>query len=100
MDLSLVIIGTVVTEKSERLKAEARTHVLQVADKATKVDVKNALKKFYDIDVEQVRMLRIAPKTRQIGRRGTMEKRHRSKRALVKLTAKSKPLDIASFKTS
>ena len=100
MELSQVIIGQVVTEKSERLKMQTRkTYTLVVSPLATKIDVKNALKKFYDIDAETVRIIRTRPKTRAFGRGKTMEKRHRSKKALVTLGAKSKALDIASFKT-
>ena len=98
MDLSQVIIGQVVTEKSERLKVQPRkVHTILVAPKATKVDVKNALKKYYDVDAESVRMIRVRPKTRTIGRGRSMEKRHRSKKAMVTLAAKSKNLDIATF---
>lgn len=101
MELSQVILGPVVTEKAERMKAQAnRTHVLRVSDGATKIDVKNALKKFYDIDAKQVRMLRVAPKSRTFGRGKSMQKRHRSKRAIVTLGEKSKNLDLSSFKNS
>ncbi len=101
MDLTRVIIGPVVTEKAERLKAEARhTYTLHVADAATKIDVKNALRRFYDLDVESVRMIRVRSKERPMGRGITMEKRHSFKKALVTTKLKSKALDLASFKTA
>lgn len=101
MELSQVILGPVVTEKAERMKtAASKTYVLRIADAATKIEVKDALKKFYDLDVTQVRVLRTVPKTRAFGRGGVMQKRHRSKRAMVTLSQKSKSLDLSSFKNS
>src|SRR5438874_1391692 len=100
MDLTHVIIGPVVTEKSERLKAgvtgksgkTTHTYTLQVHHGATKVDIGRALEKFYDIKVRKVRILWVRPKVRQLGAGGVMEKRHLSKRALVTLTESSKAL--------
>ena len=100
MDLSQVIIGQIVTEKSETLKAASKTYTLKVAPKATKVDVKNALRKFYDVDVTSVRVMRTTPKSRRFGRGNTMETRARFKKALVTLAPKSKALDLATFKAS
>ena len=58
MDLSRVIVGPIVTEKSERLKAGThRTYTMHIASEATKVDVKNALKRHYELDVTSVRVI-------------------------------------------
>ncbi len=98
MDLSRIIIGPVVTEKAERLKAgDVHTYTLHVAPHATKIDVKNALKTFYDIDVAAVRIIKTQPKVRDLGAGRTMEKRHAFKKALVTLAKKSKALDISAF---
>ena len=99
MHLSSVIIGPVVTEKAERLKA-VHTYVLKVRSEATKVDLKNALRQFYDVEVASVRVLRTTPKVRIVGQGTVMEKRHRSKRMIVRLTKKSKPLDLSTFRAS
>ena len=99
MDLTRIILGPVVTEKAERQKAEARrTYTILVAPHATKVDIAHALERFYDVDVTSVRIAWVRPKRRTLGA-GTMEKRHRHKKALVTLAPKSKALDLASFKT-
>ena len=58
MDLSRIIIGPVTTEKSERQKVH-RTYTLTVHPAATKVDVQNALKRQYDVDVASVRLIRV-----------------------------------------
>lgn len=99
MDLSSIIIGPVVTEKAEAMKTKG-TYVLHVHPSATKIDVKNALRRFWDIDVASVRVMRIQPKSRVIGPGKVMEKRHRSKRMIVTLAKKSKALDITAFRTS
>lgn len=100
MELTRIILGPIVTEKAEGLKASEthRTYTMQVAASATKVDVKNALKRFYDLDVASVRVINTRPKSRSIGK-GSMEKRHRMKKMLVTLAKGSKALDFTSFKT-
>jgi large subunit ribosomal protein L23 len=96
MHLSSVIIGPVVTEKAERLKADG-TYVIRVKPEATKVDVKNALRKYYDVEVTSIRVLRTLPKYRTVGQSQIMEKRHRQKRMIISLAKKSKPLDLSNF---
>lgn len=99
MDLSLLILGPIVTEKTERLKM-ARTYTIKVRNEATKVDVKNALTKFYGVSVASVRVLRTTTKRRATGAGKFMTKRHPSKRMLVTLTEKSSALDFSKFKVS
>ncbi len=99
MDLSRVIIAPVVTEKAERLKAgdKVHTYTLRVDPAATKIDVKNALKTFFDVEVTKVRIIKTQAKRRDLGAGKMMEKRHAFKKALVTLSAKSKALDISAF---
>ena len=98
MDLSRVILGPIVTEKAERLK-ENRTYTIRVAPRATKVDVINALGKYYDVQATSVRSMRTNTKTRRVGRGRTISKRPSFKKVMVTLSSKSKPLDIANFKS-
>jgi large subunit ribosomal protein L23 len=97
MDLSRVILGSLLTEKAERQKA-SRTLTLKVAPEATKVDVKAALRRFYDTDAANVRVIRVRNKMRASGRGGQMEKRAAYKKALVTLKPEGKIPDLASFK--
>ena len=99
MDLTSVITGSVLTEKSERLKA-ARTYTLRIAQGATKLEVRQALKKLYDVDVEGVHVLRVRPKRRLLGSGRVMEKRHGWRKALVTLREGSRALDLASFRAN
>jgi large subunit ribosomal protein L23 len=99
MELSQVILGPVVTEKAERLKAmgPCHTYSLEVHPKATKIDVKKALTRYYDVSIEKVRIVKVAGKSRMIQTGGSMEKRKAFKKALVSLAPKSKPLDLSTF---
>ncbi|MFH0851516.1 MAG: 50S ribosomal protein L23 [Candidatus Peregrinibacteria bacterium] len=99
MDYSRTILGPVVTEKAERLKAADRhAYTLWVDKSATKVDVKAALEHFYDIDVASVRVMRTLSKSRSFGAAQTMVKRAAMKKVIVTLKSKSKSLDLVSFK--
>jgi large subunit ribosomal protein L23 len=96
MELTRVILGPVVTEKSELLKQE-RTYALKVDPAATKVDVKNALRTYFGVEAGSVRVMRVGSKTRAIGVR-TITKRKPFKKVFVTLTKDSKSLDLAKFK--
>ena len=98
MELSQVVIGPVVTEKAERMKGLNRTYTIRVAPRSTKVDVSNALTKYYDVEVTSVRVMRMPSKTRAVGRGKVITKRKPFKKVMVTLSKKSKPLDIANFK--
>lgn len=97
MDLSRVILGPIVTEKAERLKVAGKTYTIKVAPNATKIEVKQALKEFYDIDASSVRVMRMRGKARLIGQGRVMEKRHPIKKMMITLASGSKGLDLAAF---
>lgn len=97
MDLSHIILGPLVTEKTERLKRK-RTYGIRVAGGVTKIDIKRALHTLYDVEVQHVRALWVQRKWRSLSGGRRMEKRQRVRKALVTLTPKSKPLDLTSFK--
>jgi len=98
MNLSRVIVGPVATEKAERLKGVNRTHTIRVAPKATKIEVRNALSRYYDVEVTSVRSMRCPGKVRLYGRGQYLTKRKPFKKVMVTLAEKSKELDIANFK--
>ncbi len=102
MDLARIILGPVVTEKAERLKAEGarRTYTMKVAPEATKVEIARALERFYDVKVAAVRVIWARGKSRLLGAGRAMEKRHPSRKALVTLAPGSRALDLAAFRTT
>ncbi len=97
MELSRIILGPVVTEKAERLKSAGRTYTIRVAPQATKIDIAAAIKKYYDVDVTSVRVMRTTGKARVAGGGKEIQKRKPFKKVMVTLGEKSKSLDIASF---
>lgn len=99
MDLSRVIVGQIVTEKTERLKG-VRAYTVQVNPDATKIEIDQALRTFFGVEPTSVRVMRVRPKARLVGPNRIFTKRHRSKKAVVTLSKDSKPLDIAHFKAS
>ena len=99
MNLSRVIVGTLVTEKTERLKGQ-RSYTVQVSPEATKVDIARALITHFGVEPVSVRIILVRPKTRVVGAGKTITKRHRSKKAVVTLAKDSKPLDLTTFKTT
>ncbi|HLD08202.1 MAG TPA: 50S ribosomal protein L23 [Candidatus Peribacterales bacterium] len=96
MDLTRIILGQIVTEKAERQKA-GRIYTLRVHPRASKVDVKNALRQHYGVDAEGISMMHLRAKKRDIGRGKSIEKRSQSKRAIVLLSKDSKALDLSSL---
>lgn len=101
MSYARVILGPVVTEKAERMKAaERHTYTLWAEKSATKIDVKSALEHLYDVQVDAVRVMRTKSKKRSFGAGQTMVKRPSQKKVLVTLRPKSKPLDLSTFKHS
>lgn len=99
MELTRVILGPIVTEKSEVMKQQTKTYALKVSKDATKVDVKNALRKYFDVEVSSVRAVRVGTKTRMAGAQ-SITKRKPYKKMFVTLTKKSKNLDLAQFKVA
>ena len=99
MDLSRVILGSVITEKAERLKV-GRSYTLMVHPDATKIDVMNALRTFFNVEPTSVRVMLTRGKSRMIGGGRSFTKRHPGKKAVVTLNEKSKGLDLAQFKVS
>ncbi|MDD4628200.1 MAG: 50S ribosomal protein L23 [Candidatus Peribacteraceae bacterium] len=98
MNFARTILGPVVTEKAERLKAQPKhTYTLFVNKNATKVDVRAAIEHFYDVKVEKVRVMKTKSKSRPFGNAQTMQKRASMKKVLVTLTKKSKALDLTTF---
>ena len=71
----------------------------RVNSAATKIDVKKALKRFYDLDVTSIRVMRVRGKSRMLAAGKTLTKRHPHKKVLVTLAPKSKALDLAQFKS-
>ena len=77
-----VIVSPVITEKST-LVSEANQIIFNVAPKATKKEIKDAIETLFKVKVEKVRTLNYLGKSRRVGR--TLGQRPRWKKAYVTL---------------
>lgn len=93
MNLSHVIVGPVVTEKSMHTVDSIGAHSLYVHEDASKGDVRSALKKFYGVDVSGITVSKLPTKTRVRGKHGPQIKRKKRKKAIVRLK-KNQSLDL------
>lgn len=95
MDAYNIIIKPVLTEKSYKDVANKK-YVFVVDMKATKVDIKNAIKKVFGVNVERVNTLIVKPKikTQNTKKKRTVGKTSAYKKAFVTLTEDSKPIEF------
>lgn len=99
MELNRIILGPVQTEKSEREKA-SRIVTVRVIPSATKVDIQSALKRFFGVTAESVRIQRVGAKHRDLGAGKSITRRHAWKKAVITLAEKSPMLDLAEFQAN
>lgn len=67
MDLRDVIVRPIVTEKST-MGAEAGKYVFEVADRANKTQIREAVEAIFEVNVTQVNVSRVRGKWRRFGR--------------------------------
>ncbi len=96
MEITNVIIAPVITEKSTDNQGKGY-YSFYVNPKATKIDIKNAVKTLYGADVEEVKTQTLPAKVRKLAKNRIMTKRPNTKKALVVLKGK-KPLDFNKLK--
>ena len=63
-----VIVKPLVTEKTVKANEEANTVVFEVAAKANKTEVKQAVEEIFKVKVEKVNIVNVKPKTKRYGR--------------------------------
>lgn len=62
-----VILGALVTEKSERLKATESTYTFRVASGVNKIQIRQAVERLFKVHVTGVRVLNLMGKKRRMG---------------------------------
>jgi len=78
----------IVTEKSNQQANEGHYH-FRVATPTNKIQIKQDLEKLYGKKVATVRIVKVKPKTRNLGKK-TMTKRKPYKKAIVTFVGKAK----------
>ena len=80
-----IILRPLVTEKATAGEAAANTYVFEVGESANKHEIKDAVERFFNVKVEDVRTVHVRGKFKRFGRH--YGKRSNWKKAYVKLTA-------------
>ncbi len=91
MDPRDLIKRPIVTEQASELM-EQNKYVFEVERRANKTEIRQAIEKIFGVKVEQVNTMRTPAKRKRVGKHVgyTQEK----KKAIVKLTADSKAIEI------
>ncbi len=89
-----VIVRPIVTEKTVNANEKNNTVVFEVAPKANKTEVKIAVEAIFNVKVEKVNIVNVAPKTKRMGR--YEGKTNAVRKAYVKL-AKGDAIDVFSI---
>lgn len=79
----IILRPLILTEKGEKLKEDQNKVFFEVALKANKIEVKEAVEKLFNVKVTEVNMMVVRGKPARIGRRST--KRPNWKKAIVTL---------------
>ena len=77
-----VIKAPIVTEKSQAAKEEGK-YTFKVDPKATKLEIKEAVEKIFNVKVKEIRTINVKVKKRRVGRYTGLT--NRSKKAIVTL---------------
>ena len=91
MDARDIIKRPVITERSTDLMAEKK-YTFEVNVKANKTQVKDAVEAIFGVDVEKVNIMNYKGKFKRMGKFGGYTNKRR--KAIVKLTANSKEIEI------
>ncbi len=78
-----VLRAPVVSEKAALAADDSNQYVFRVATDATKLEIKKAVEKMFDVKVERVRVLNVKGKTKRFGAR--LGKRSDWRKAYVRL---------------
>lgn len=82
-ELHDILVRPMITEKSAHLTAGQNTYVFEVALRANKIQIKNAIEQVFGVKVEDVRTVTVRGKTKRFGR--FHGKRPNWKKAYVRL---------------
>ena len=86
-----ILKAPMITEKSSRMREGGNLYCFEVADGATKIEIRRTVEKVFGVKVESVRTLRIAGKTKRVGRK--LGRRPDWKKAYVRLQEGEKPIE-------
>lgn len=68
IDPTKIILGVIVTEKSERLKQEEGCYTFRVKREVNKIQIREAVEQMFKVHVSDVRVMNFQGKKRRMGR--------------------------------
>ena len=86
-----IIIRPIITEKSMEA-IEEKKYVFEVAPSANKIEIRKAIETIFGVKVQSVNTVKVQGKTKRMGVH--VGKTAAYKKAIVTLTAESKPIEI------
>lgn len=86
-----IIIRPIITEKS-MMDMEENKYTFEVDKKSNKTEIKRAIEEIFEVDVEKVYTMNVNGKLKRQGM--TSGRRPNWKKAIVKLTDDSKPIEF------
>ena len=86
-----IIIKPIITEQSMEA-TEEKKYVFQVANDANKIEIKKAIEEIFKVKVKSVNTINVKGKEKRMGVH--VGKTAAYKKAIVTLTAESKPIEI------
>lgn len=98
MNLYQVLKVPVTTEKTTQGEKIGK-YVFLINPQANKIEVKNAIREIYGVEVEKVNIVPVLPKVRLGAGRRIIPKREAAKKAFITLKA-GKKLDLTKFPKS
>lgn len=87
-----IILRPIISEQSTE-HVELKKYVFEVAPSAGKIEIKKAIEELFEVEVEKVNTLNMKGKVKRTGR-FPQGKRKDWKKAIVKLTEKSKTIEF------
>ena len=94
--LHTILVRPFETEKAYAGQQKGK-YIFEVSPSANKLQVAQAVKKYYGVEVESVRIIKTPAKYRQGGRGREITKRASIKKAII-TTVGSKPIDVNKIK--
>ena len=88
-----IIKRPIITEKSTELM-ENNKYVFEVDYRSNKIEIRNAVEKIFGVKVEEVRTMNLPGKAKRYGKYTGFSHYRKWKKAIVKLTADSKGIEI------
>ena len=88
LDINVVLIKPILTEKTDRLESQGNKVVFRVAKEATKSDIREAVKKIFAVRVEKVNTQIVKGKRKKV--RGSYGFESDWKKAIITLHAEDR----------